>query len=42
MPLGDSLLNVIWHLEQVFRESSESMMLSWDSGESGNTCKLVK
>ena len=42
MPLGDLLPNIIWCLEQVSRESSESMMIPWDSGESGNACKLVK
>ena len=42
VPLRDLLPNVIWCLEQVSRESSESMMLSWDSGESGNMCKSVK
>ena len=42
VPLGDSLPNVIWRLEQVSREMSKSMMIPWDSGESGNACKLVK
>ena len=42
MPLGDSLPNVICHLEQVLGESSESMMIPWDFGESENACKLVK
>ena len=36
MPLGNSLLNAIWRLEQVSRESLEGMMVSWDSGKSGD------
>jgi len=42
VPLGNSLPNAIWHLEQVSRESSKGMMIFWDSGESGNACELVK
>ena len=42
MPLGESLPNVIWNLEQASRETSESRMIPWDFGESGNVCKLVK
>ena len=42
MPLGESLPNVIWHLEQASRETSESRMIPWDFGESGNVCKLVR
>ena len=30
MPLGSSLPNTIWCLEQVLREFSEDMMISWD------------
>ena len=33
MPLGNSLPNGIWHLKQVLRESSEGMMIPWDSSE---------
>ena len=36
MPLGSSLLNVIWRLEQVSRESSEDMTVSRDFGEKYN------
>ena len=36
MPLGNSLLNAIWHLEQVSRESSEGMMIPRDSSKSGD------
>ena len=42
MLLGNLLSNAILHLEQVSRESLESMMIPWDSGESGDTCELVK
>ena len=42
MPLGNSLPNIIWHLEQVPRESLEGMMIPWVSGESGNTCEVMK
>ena len=42
MPLGNSLPNAIWSLEEVSRESSEGMMIPWDSSESGNACELVK
>jgi len=42
MPLGNSLLNTIWCLEQVPRESSEGVMIPWDSGGSGNACEVGK
>ena len=32
VPLGSSLLNAIWHQEQVLKESSKSMIVSRDSG----------
>ena len=31
VPLGSLLLNVIWHQEQVWRESSENMIVYMDS-----------
>ena len=40
--LGNSLPNAIWRLKQVSRESSEEIMIHWDSDESGNACELVK
>ena len=42
VPLGNSLPNAIWRLKQVSRESSEEIMIHWDSDESGNACELVK
>ena len=36
VPLGNSLLNVIWRLDKFSRESSEGMVIPWDSNESGN------
>ena len=36
MPLENLLPNVIWHLEQVSRESSEGLMIPRDSGKSGD------
>ena len=42
VPLGNSLPNAIWRLKQVLRESSEEIMIHWDSDESGNACELVK
>ena len=35
MPLGNSLSNTIWHLEQVLRESSKDMTILGIRGESG-------
>ena len=42
VPLGNSLPNAIWRLKQVSRESSEEIMIHWDSDESENACELVK
>ena len=42
VPLENSLPNAIWRLKQVSRESSEEIMIHWDSDESGNACELVK
>ena len=42
MPLGNSLPNTIWRLEQVPRESLKGMMIPWNSCGSGNACEVVK
>ena len=42
MPLGNPLLNTIWHLEQVSRESSEDMIVLGIRSESGVAWKPAK
>ena len=42
VPLGNSLLNIIWHLEQVPMESFEVVRIPWDSNERGNMCEVGK